>query len=101
MPENLTIKSEGKVDLYKHKDIDSHTAGGLLKLFLRELPVPIVIPRFVFTKKQISNKMKYKKRKKKNKKIKKNAGSMDLTLIYVQILQHIFESVRYVMFFMH
>jgi RhoGAP domain len=39
--------TDGKVDLYKHKDVDSHTAGGLLKLYLRELPVPIIIPRFV------------------------------------------------------
>jgi hypothetical protein len=40
---------DGKVDLYKHKDVDSHTAGGLLKLFLRELPVPIIIPRYYST----------------------------------------------------
>lgn len=34
------------MDLFKHKDIDCHTAGGILKLYLRELPIPLIIPRY-------------------------------------------------------
>jgi len=39
------IDRDGHVDLKQHKEVDSHTAAALLKLYLRELPVPLIIPR--------------------------------------------------------
>jgi len=41
--------TDGHVDLFKQKDVEIHTAAGILKLFLRELPVPIIIPRYYST----------------------------------------------------
>jgi hypothetical protein len=37
------------VDLNKHNDLDVHTVACLLKMFLRELPVPVIIPRYYST----------------------------------------------------
>jgi hypothetical protein len=41
--------SGSNVDLYKHSDLDVHTVACLLKMFLRELPVPVIIPRYYST----------------------------------------------------
>lgn len=41
--------TDGHVDLFKQKDLEIHTVAGILKLFLRELPVPIIIPRYYST----------------------------------------------------
>lgn len=45
LPTFITLISDGHVDM-NVMDVDSHTAGGLLKLYLRELPVPLIIPRY-------------------------------------------------------
>jgi hypothetical protein len=37
------------VDLNKHNDLDVHTVACLLKMYLRELPVPVIIPRYYST----------------------------------------------------
>lgn len=42
------IDRDGTVD-FNAMDVDSHTVGGLLKMYLRELPVSLIIPRFYST----------------------------------------------------
>eukprot|EP01113_Clastostelium_recurvatum_P035908 TRINITY_DN5052_c0_g2_i1.p1 TRINITY_DN5052_c0_g2~~TRINITY_DN5052_c0_g2_i1.p1 ORF type:complete len:930 (+),score=212.41 TRINITY_DN5052_c0_g2_i1:116-2905(+) len=41
--------SDGNVPLRKMKDVDNHIVSGLLKLWLRELPLSVIIPRYYST----------------------------------------------------